>query len=52
MDRLTLFFLERGSAFQDASDFAFLIIAGLIIERIIKKLNLYNSIFLHKNYVK
>lgn len=35
MDRLTLFFLERGSAFQDASDFAFLIIAGLIIVGII-----------------
>ena len=31
MDKLTLFFLERGSTFEDASDYAFLIIAGLVI---------------------
>ncbi len=31
IDRLTLYFLERGLSYQDASDYAYLIIFGLII---------------------
>ena len=47
MDKLTLFFLERGSTFEDASDYAFLIIAGLVIVGMIVLIRF--SLYLFRN---